>query len=71
MMEKIGFIGLGIMGCPMAKNLLKKGYPLTVYDIVSRKVDELVKAGAKAGTSSKDVAEKSEVIISLGTGTSL
>jgi 2-hydroxy-3-oxopropionate reductase len=65
MMEKIGFIGLGIMGCPMAKNLLKKGYSLTVYDIVSRKVDKLVKAGAKAGTSNKDVAEKSEIIITM------
>jgi len=65
MMEKIGFIGLGIMGSPMAKNLLKKGYPLTVYDIVPEKVDELVKAGAKAGTSSKDVAEKSEIIITM------
>ena len=64
-MEKIGFIGLGIMGSPMAKNLLKKGYPLTVYDIVPEKVDELVKAGAKAGTSSKDVAEKSEIIITM------
>jgi 2-hydroxy-3-oxopropionate reductase len=64
-MKKIGFIGLGIMGCPMAKNLLKKGYQLTVYDIVSEKVDELVKAGVKAGTSSKDVAEKSEIIITM------
>jgi 2-hydroxy-3-oxopropionate reductase len=64
-MKKIGFIGLGIMGCPMAKNLLKKGYPLTVYDIVSEKIDELVKAGAKAGTSSKEVAEKSDIITML------
>jgi 2-hydroxy-3-oxopropionate reductase len=64
-MKNIGFIGLGIMGCPMAKNLLKKGYSLTVYDIVSEKVDELVKAGAKAGSSNKDVAEKSEIIITM------
>jgi 2-hydroxy-3-oxopropionate reductase len=64
-MKKIGFIGLGIMGRPMAKNLLKKGYPLTVYDIVPEKVNELVKAGAKAGKSSKDVAEKSEIIITM------
>jgi 2-hydroxy-3-oxopropionate reductase len=64
-MKNIGFIGLGIMGCPMAKNLLKKGYSLTVYDIVSEKVDELVDAGAKAGSSNKDVAEKSEIIITM------
>ena len=64
-MNKIGFIGLGIMGCPMAKNLLKEGYSLTVYDIVPEKVDELVKAGAKAGSSNKDVAEKSEIIITM------
>ena len=64
-MKNIGFIGLGIMGCPMAKNLLKKGYSLTVYDIVPEKVDELVEAGAKAGSSNKDVAEKSEIIITM------
>ena len=64
-MKNIGFIGLGIMGCPMARNLLKKGYSLTVYDIASEKVDELVDAGAKAGSSSKDVAEKSEIIITM------
>jgi len=64
-MKNIGFIGLGIMGCPMAKNLLKKGYSLTVYDIVSEKVEELVDAGAKAGLSNKDVAENSEIIITM------
>lgn len=64
-MKKIGFIGLGIMGKPMARNLLKAGYPLTVYDIVPDKAEEVVEAGAKAGSSSKDVAEKSEVIITM------
>lgn len=64
-MKNIGFIGLGIMGCPMARNLLKKGYSLTVYDIVPEKVDDLVDAGAKAGSSNKDVAEKSEIIITM------
>jgi len=64
-MKNIGFIGLGIMGCPMAKNLLKKGYSLTVYDIVPEKVDELVEAGAMAGLSNKDVAENSEIIITM------
>ena len=64
-MKKIGFIGLGIMGKPMAKNLLKAGYSLTVYDIVPERMDDVVEAGAKAGSSSKEVAEKSEVIITM------
>ena len=64
-MKKIGFIGLGIMGKPMAKNLLKAGYQLTVYDIRPEPVKEVVAAGAKEGKSSKDVAEKSEVVITM------
>ena len=47
-MKKIGFIGLGIMGKPMAMNILKAGYELTVYDIVAERIDDLVKAGARA-----------------------
>ena len=64
-MEKIGFIGLGIMGKPMARNLLKAGYQLVVYDINSETVKELVKDGAKAGKSSSDVASQCEVIITM------
>ena len=64
-MKKIGFIGLGIMGKPMSKNLLKAGYPLVVYDIVTETVDEVVKAGAEKGTSPKDVAAKSDAIITM------
>jgi len=60
----IGFIGLGIMGRPMAKNLLKAGYALTVYDKYAS-FDDLVALGAKAGTSNKDVAAQSEVIITM------
>jgi len=56
MMKKIGFIGLGIMGKPMAKNLLKAGYSLIVYDINNTPVKELAEAGAKEGKSSKEVA---------------
>jgi 2-hydroxy-3-oxopropionate reductase len=62
---KIGFIGLGIMGKPMAKNLLKAGYELAVYDVVAPAVAEVVKAGAKAGASSKDVAAQCEIIITM------
>jgi 2-hydroxy-3-oxopropionate reductase len=64
-MKKIGFVGLGIMGKPMAMNLLKAGYSLTVYDIVPEKIKELVTAGAKAGASSKDVAQQSEIVITM------
>jgi 2-hydroxy-3-oxopropionate reductase len=64
-MKKIGFIGLGIMGKPMAKNLLKAGYPLTVYDIRPEPVQELVEAGAKKGSSSADVAAQNEVVITM------
>jgi len=64
-MEKIGFIGLGIMGNPMAKNMVKAGYSLTVYDIVPGKIDDAVKAGAQAGSSNKDVAQKSEIVITM------
>jgi len=64
-MKKIGFIGLGIMGKPMSKNLLKAGYQLVVYDIDQSRINELVQAGAEAGTSPKDIASKSEVIITM------
>ncbi len=64
-MEKIGFIGLGIMGKPMAINLIKAGYKLMVYDIRKEPVKEVVVAGAKEGTSSRDVAAHSEVVITM------
>jgi 2-hydroxy-3-oxopropionate reductase len=61
----IGFIGLGIMGKPMAKNLLKAGYELVVFDVVEAPLKEVVAAGAKAATSPKDVASKCEIIITM------
>ncbi|GAK60846.1 2-hydroxy-3-oxopropionate reductase [Candidatus Vecturithrix granuli] len=64
-MKKIGFIGLGVMGKPMAKNLLKAGYALKVYDIVPEFVSDVVAAGAQQGSSSKDVAAFGEVIITM------
>ena len=60
----VGFIGLGIMGRPMVRNLLKAGYTLVVYDKVA-KVDDLVALGARAGVSNKDVASQCEVIITM------
>jgi 2-hydroxy-3-oxopropionate reductase len=65
MAQVIGFIGLGIMGRPMAKNLLKAGYPLIVHSRSRGPVDELVAAGAKAGTSPKDVAGRCDVLITM------
>ena len=62
---KIGFIGLGIMGKPMAKNLLKAGHLLVVYDIIDAPVRELVEAGAAAGESPRDVASQCELIITM------
>ena len=63
--KKIGFIGLGIMGKPMASNLLKAGYQLTVYDIRPEPVKELVAAGAAEGRCSEDVARKTKVVITM------
>ena len=60
----IGFIGVGIMGRPMAKNLLKAGFSLTVYDKFA-KLDDLIALGAKAASSNKDVAAKSDVVITM------
>ena len=64
-MKTIGFIGLGIMGKPMSRNLMKAGYPLVVYDIRQEPVEEAVAAGARAGTSPSDVAAQCEVIITM------
>jgi len=61
----IGFIGLGIMGKPMAKNLLKAGYSLKVYDLIAAAVDELVTAGAERGANNADTARGSDVVITM------
>ena len=62
---KIGFIGLGIMGKPMAKNLLKAGHELYVYDLIKASVDDVAAAGAKPAGSSKSIAEECNVIITM------
>lgn len=64
-MEKIGFVGLGIMGKPMARNLMKAGHELVVYDINEAVVNELKADGAEAGTSPADVASKTKVMITM------
>jgi 2-hydroxy-3-oxopropionate reductase len=55
---KVGFIGLGIMGKPMAKNLIRAGYELIVYDIAKDPVSELVALGATSAGTCKEVAER-------------
>lgn len=62
---KVGFVGLGIMGKPMAKNILKNGYSLVCFDFNQSNIDEVVAAGGEAAASSKEVAEKSDVIITM------
>jgi 2-hydroxy-3-oxopropionate reductase len=61
----IGFIGLGIMGRPMARNLMKAGYPLIVHNRSRAAVDELMNEGAQAAPNSKDVAVRTEIIITM------
>lgn len=63
MPKRVGFIGLGIMGRPMAKNVLSKGFPLAVYNRSAAAVEELAKLGAHPCQSSREVAERSDVIL--------
>lgn len=65
MVEKVGFIGLGIMGKPMAKNLISAGYELTVYNRSPEKADELAGDGATVAKSPKDVAAQSDIIVTM------
>jgi len=65
MPETIGFIGLGLMGKPMAANLLKAGYPVVVHSRSQGPVDELVAQGARKGTSPADVARQATRVITM------
>lgn len=62
---KLGFIGLGIMGKPMAKNLLKAGYEVVVFNRSKSKAEEMAAAGAEAAGSAKEVALRSKIIITM------
>lgn len=62
---KIGFVGLGIMGRPMVRNLMKAGYSVTVYDIVGSSIEEAVTDGASPASSAKEVAEMTPVVITM------
>jgi 2-hydroxy-3-oxopropionate reductase len=62
---RIGFIGLGIMGKPMAANLAKAGYQLVVYDIARERISDALAAGAEEGKSPADVASRCELVIMM------
>ena len=62
---KIGFVGLGIMGAPMARNLLGAGFELSVYNRTAEKCDALVAAGAKRCGSAAEVGERSDVVVTI------
>ena len=62
---KVGFVGLGVMGGPMAMNIVRKGHELTVYDRSPEAVARLVAAGAKAAASPKDVGAASEIVVTM------
>jgi 2-hydroxy-3-oxopropionate reductase len=63
--SKIGFIGLGIMGKPMVRNLRKAGHELVVFDIFSKSVDKMVGDGIGRGASAKDVAASTDLVITM------
>ncbi len=64
---RVGLIGLGIMGRPMAKNLLKAGFPLIVYNRTRSRADELAKLGAQVAGSPREIAEKSDIVVTIVT----
>jgi len=69
MQNRIGFVGLGIMGKPMARNLLKAGYALTVYSRRRESVEALIAEGAQGADSLREVGERSTVVITMVTDT--
>ena len=64
-MERIGFIGLGNMGKPMAERLARAGYPLAVLDLKPEPLADLVALGARAASSPRDLAANSDIICSI------
>lgn len=65
MTERVGFIGLGIMGKPMALNLLKAGFPVTVWNRSPERQEQVVAAGAQRANSPREVAEQSDIIVTI------
>ncbi len=69
MKERIGFIGLGIMGMPMARNLLKAGFSVTVYNRTPARAEQMVREGARQAATLQELAEAASVIITMVTDT--
>jgi 3-hydroxyisobutyrate dehydrogenase len=69
-MKRIGFIGLGLMGSGMSMNLLKAGFPVTVWNRTQSKMKPLLDAGAEGAKSPKELAEKSDIIVDIVTDSS-
>ncbi|HET6662276.1 MAG TPA: 2-hydroxy-3-oxopropionate reductase [Rubrobacter sp.] len=65
MADRVGFIGLGIMGKPMARNLMQAGFELTVYNRSPEKAEEFSGEGASVAASPRELAEKSDVVITM------
>jgi len=63
--ERIGFIGLGDMGKPMAENIARAGFPLTVFDLKPEPVADLVALGARAAASPRELAQTSDIVASV------
>ena len=63
--KDVGFVGLGIMGKPMARNLMKAGYAVTAYDVVATSLEEVATDGARPASSAREVAEQTSVIITM------
>lgn len=66
--ENVGFIGLGVMGAPMSRNLMKAGFKLTVYDVIAERMDAIAKEGAVAVSSCKQVARQTDLVITMVPG---
>ena len=66
-MKRIGFIGLGLMGSGMSLNILKAGFPITVWNRTASRTEPLAKAGAKVAKSPREVAEQSDIVIDIVT----
>lgn len=62
---RIGFIGTGLMGLPMARNLLKAGFPLTAFNRTPSRAEPLIESGGKIADSPREVAERSDVVITI------
>lgn len=65
MKPNVGLIGLGLMGAPMGLNLLKAGFPLTVWNRTASRAEALAKQGAKVASTPKEVAAQADVLITI------